>query len=149
MGKVGSTTLHRTIARSDFDVPVFHVHFLPTRKTIRNWRTETNNLTKKVLPDHLCTSITLKIGMTLFPRNEVWIIPSVRELIGRQVFLFFQIPYVFDPRFDRPVDQLDAKEVSDFLNDYLVDLGNFSFPRHWFDKEMNAYFSIDVQQFQL
>lgn len=145
MAKVGSTTVVRSLRRSDSSLPVFHVHTLTTdgsealgqfyrlcRVPSLPWAAHL--LTSRHLAEQLCRGV----------RPGCWkVVTLVRDPIARNLSLLFQIGGRLIPGFR----QLCDTERLDLLA--LLNRFERQYPRQfscmcWFDDELRRVFDVDL-----
>ena len=139
MGKVGSSTVVRTLEGLDAIGPVVHVHNLAPEKVSEN--VETLRANPGYLPKHVVTSLTLA--------NKNWgsfpckIITLTREPVGRAISFAFedwrrQLSDVPNLR------ALDPDRMIDLVMEKLQPGSPHADPGQWFKRELESVFGIDA-----
>lgn len=144
MGKVGSSTLVKTLDRLNLTRPIFHVHRI-TPSGLEYIREKGVQMGRGYPSSHYFLGKNLHSYIKDNLCNRKWtIITLTREPIGRNISAFFQsLNYRF-PRFINELDKNQEKlltiEMRDaFLKNYPHDLS-----LNWFDVELKQVFGIDV-----
>ncbi len=152
MGKVGSSSLVRSLLETGSDMDIFQVHFL-TKEWIDIVDDQYRNASKVhkrfILDEHWLASkfLSNKIAEN---KNDRWkVITLVRDPIARNISSFFQSFDIYFPD--------DAKRFYDEnadlagLSSELIDMFLNKFERHevplgWYDIHMKPVFNIDVYE---
>ena len=142
MGKVGSTTLLRTLSQFEIGLPVYQIHSLDP--TELDGVMDRYRKGRRIAPGHHYYSgryFSKQIQNDSIKRR--WkVISIVREPVARNISAFFQ-------NLDLYVDETLVKETSPelataeltriFLERYQHD-----YPLNWFDNEIKRYLGVDV-----
>jgi hypothetical protein len=141
MGKVGSTSILRSLRRIDLKRPVFHVHTL-NEDELKNMKKRYDS--RKIALGHNYYAGQL-IKELIFRKNynEKWkFITLVREPIARNISAFFQNIDLYI-NWSLKKGEFEEKEVIELIERFL---NNFQheFPLHWFDIEIQKNLGIDV-----
>jgi hypothetical protein len=141
MGRVGSTSMYRALARLDLDVPVFHAHALKYLEANGQARAPVDPRAGLHLPPQE------RVIRPLLDQN-VWkrwnLVSLIRTPIPRAISSYFHelwqghiIPN-FKERFAR--NEISSRELAaDFVENYQG-----LAPDEWFDREVRDVFGIDV-----
>lgn len=141
MGKVGSTSVFRSLEALDLDVPVYHLHFLNYLDGIEEW-------SRQAMGDDSGAVRIVQAGrrvrreMERSPRRKWNLICLVRTPITRGISNFFHHLDTTIPSFRERLthNELKASELVDyFVNHYRDDT-----PLQWFDQQIKDLFGIDV-----
>lgn len=141
MGKVGSTTMVRSLQALRLNVPVYHLHFLNEADQIEAWAKQTLQDPQKVLR---MVNISRRLRRTLNRPNapRYNLICMVRAPVPRNISMFFQNidSYIPGWRERYQAQTLDMDELTHFfLYRFLEDTPNF-----WFEREVKQVFGLDV-----
>jgi hypothetical protein len=141
MGKVGSSTIVKSLEELQLDIPIFHTHSLNIEH-LRS-REKYKRLNCQEVPPRVIQGQYLRKAIDRGLLGKSWkVISLVRDPISRNISAFFQnINDYFPDYFNRYSSgslQLD-EIVSTFLEKY-----NHDAPLNWFDQEMKEVFGIDV-----
>ncbi len=143
MGKVGSTTLLRSLQGMELDNPIFHVHTL-TGTGRQHGRSAYSASVKAQFPRSMHLLVSDYLGRELRrPRgSRRWrFITLVRDLLAQNISSFFQIIDVLVPGLAQGRTRVDMDRLKGaFLEHYGPDcLFN-----HWFERELGPVLGIDV-----
>lgn len=141
MGKVGSSTVVRTLDGLRMPAPVVRVHSLNPSKVERNIETLRKSL--GYLQEHVVTSLVLvrkQLNWGEFPCN---VITLTREPVSRAVSFAFQdwkrqLPEVTD------LDELNSERMIELVKEKLQPGSIHADPGQWFERELESVFGIDV-----
>ncbi|MGJ5642468.1 putative capsular polysaccharide synthesis family protein [Formosa sp. S-31] len=134
MGKVGSSTIYKTIKKHGPKAIVFHVHFLSDRYINETDSNRYNYQSNKRLAEKIRNTIKA------FPRHRIKIISMVREPFSRDISNIFQNPIDFIG--NRSLDDVDVLELIHSYNSKE----SHSYTLNWFDKEFKEYTGVDVYE---
>lgn len=131
MGKVGSSTVVRTLEGLDAIGPVVHVHNLAPEKVSEN--VETLRANPGYLPKHIVTSLTL--ANKNWGRFQCKVVTLTREPIGRVVSFAFedwqpQLPEVSSLR------ELEPERMIELVMKKLRPGSPHADPGQWFEREL-------------
>jgi hypothetical protein len=136
MGKVGSSSVLKSLKQYEPDVTTYHVHGL-TEESINSME---NIYRQKWFPgagpDHLWQSQYIRKNIKKYPNRWNWnIITLVRDPIARNISAFFQTLFlVYDQK------TLDYGKLADL---FLAEFDHET-PLVWFGREIQGVFGIDV-----
>lgn len=141
MGKVGSSTVMRTLEGLHSPDPVIRVHSLNPAKVSKDIDRLRANL--GYLDEHVITSLTLVrkgVDWGEFPCN---VITLTREPVGRAISFAFQdwrqqLPEVSD------LNELQTERMVERVLEKLQEESEHSDPGRWFERELESVFDIDV-----
>ncbi len=147
MGKVGSSTVSKTLEKLNINNSIFHVHFL-SDKNINDLILRYKNLTKSIVPMHLIRSKYLVKKFDL-KKDKIKIITLTREPVGRIVSDFFQNIYYESPELIYKEDKINYDIASEKVKDRILkyDIEN-EYAATWFEKEFKEALGIDVYNFE-
>lgn len=140
MGKVGSSTVYRSLKASGIKNPIYQVHHLSNdldvqkkahRKIGRN-------------PYHLELSRALQKRISLKNKFKFKIITLVREPISREISNFFENPLFVSSDINDAHGNIDPIKAVDYLDRLFRDPHAFDYMFNWFDRELKTVFGIDV-----
>ncbi len=144
MGKVGSTTVHRSLSGADLGVEIHKVHYL-SDEGVREGKAFYENLAQTVPFPHEET--TMKLREQIEERMDAhWrVVTLVREPIARDVSQFFQLldllhPELIDNEGNPKTERIARALTAQFMNYDETK----SYTCTWFDKEIKKVFGIDV-----
>jgi len=148
MGKVGSTSVYRSLKLIDLGMHVFHVHFLSpegvswAENVYKREFSRTNRIER-----HIFDSLYLRKRIDEEEVDKPWkVITLVRDPIARNLSSFFQTFNLEFPEFgyehrvkSMPIEDLVAELEALFFEKFYHDR-----PLTWFDEEMKLVFGVDV-----
>jgi len=148
MGRVGSTSILRSLEASKLNLPIFHVHRLT--KDYINKREE---IYKKHFTSfqgrhrHLLQSQYLRQQINQGLINKKWnIVTLVRDPIAKNVSSFFKsgLELMFDYKLKQENYYSDKRnDVKELINIFLEEY-NHEIPLTWFGHELKSVFEIDI-----
>ena len=149
MGKVGSTTIKRSLQALDLDAPIYHIHVLSQEgiDRIEGIYRRTWARGQHPRPLHLWHSQFLRKQILRGMNNKRRkVITLVRDPIARNISSFFE---VLDLELEFQYEQKASQMQLDHLVDELIENFWNRFIHHerpltWFDDELKAVFGIDV-----
>lgn len=162
VGKVGTSSVVATLAKSLNSRPVVHVHFL-SRDNLRHseltyrGRARAYQRTSKMrrfLPHHVWLGEQIREAIDSAPPGTVWdVVTLVRDPVARNVSAFFQnLEREHDIWLAEALNARTPGQIADhlvqlFLQDY-VDSGHNPVadgdPLTWFSDELESVFNVDV-----
>ena len=139
MGKVGSTSIVRSLEKEKLSMPVFQVHYL-NPKVVEKFIKKPFEGTIAL---HTLTSrYLLKLMEKGIEGGEPWkIISPVREPVARNISAFFENIKGRVPGLDARIER--GEVTDDELIKYFMDSPQH-LPLSWFNIEMKPVFGIDV-----
>ena len=142
MGKVGSSTVARSLNRSSIDLPVYHTHFLSQDGINRvEARYRDDGL---MVPAHIRRSQDLRWRVS---KGETgWLVVSlVRDPIARSVSDLFQNASTLWPELVDDNGNVDPDLALEWISSRLASFDEETdYVCTWFDQEMQPVFNIDV-----
>lgn len=145
MGKVGSSTIRRSLNALNRDIYIYHLHYM---SGIDNM---IGQCKRQYLPlqDHILASIYCKrmVEKTLNGR-KIDVITLVRDPIAKNISQFFQSVEVAYPELDyhNKVHSMDLGVLVKELRDFYLDKFLHDDPLIWFDIELKQFLKIDVYE---
>lgn len=141
MGKVGSSTVVRTLEGMNVSTPVIHIHTLNPQKV--SAKVEALRSNPGYLHEHVVTSRTLVNKRLDWGRFPCRIITLTREPVGRAISFAFQdwkrqLPDVSGP------NELDPERMIELVREKLQPGSFHANPGQWFERELRAIFNIDA-----
>ena len=147
MGKVGSSTIVKSLEASNLSQPIYKVHFLNpdiNKKRWENQKSYKNLLAPNylIIDQYFCENIDNLVAQ----KEKIKIITSVRDPIARGISSFFQNITHFFPNVYRKLENKEI-DIEDLIQMYWED------PEaeerryralNWFDQELNSILDIDV-----
>ena len=157
MGKVGSSTLAKSLREACTDYEIFQVHFL-TKEFInrvdKQYRDASKACNKIIIDQHLLESMYLEKKIIHRPIQSKWkVITIVRDPIARNISSFFQAFPIYFAKENADIqnNNLTQKEKIDLMIELFINkFERHNVPLEWFDVHMKPVFNIDVyeQDFQ-
>jgi len=153
MGKVGSTTLVRSLQAAVPGAHVYHVHALtPTAITRHHRLYQQNFLRGRTIPRHHLESVYLRRLLdTAEATNKYWkVVTLVRDPVARNVSSFFQTLDLYFGVGDK-LRSSEPRELVPELQELFrqsYETQRFEFrhdtPLTWLESELEAVFAVDV-----
>ena len=144
MGKVGSTTISRSLKKANLPNPVYQIHFL-SEQGIQFAENAHLKGVFSAVPRHLKRSKALRKKMEREAGSRWLLVTLVREPISRIVSNFFQNMIEFYPDVIEDKEKIDHSKVCAYLMDSVTAFADSKdYISRWFDMEINAVFVIDV-----
>ena len=142
MGKVGSTSVSKSLKAAGLINYVFDIHFL-SKDLIkyRNFYVESGIVP---VPYHLDLGLSLRKRIIRGGCNEFKIISMVRDPIARQISDIFENLELICMEAKMPSVLFDAVEIYNFIEKKFADDSFFDYVFNWFDNELKKVFGIDV-----
>ena len=153
MGKVGSTSVWRSLESLDLELPVYHIHSLTAANIQRNLnRAQTNFPTFRAIYSELIQAEYLRRQLDRGNIKSPWsVITLVRDPMAKTLSSFFQALEVelhggIDYREGsqtEPQQQIVDTVLARFYEVY-VNNPNRQHPFDWFDRELKTNLGMDV-----
>ena len=142
MGKVGSSSVVRTLEHLKLDVPILHVHTLSSDHLDFAINKQRNSVSP-YLHKHLITSSILvkELQKGIFPCR---IISLTREPVARAISFLFEDLKKQAPDAILPNKKLDIEILKSTLDQLLSKDSGIADPSQWFENELNHCLGIDV-----
>lgn len=142
MGKVGSSSVVRTLEHLRLGRPVLHVHTLDAdhvKRAIRKQRASVS----PYLPEHLIASSLLvdRLAEGDFPCQ---IVTLTREPVGRAISFVFEDWKKKALQAQRADGRLDIDAMADAVTNLLHEHAGHADPGQWFERELHAGLGVDV-----
>ena len=148
MGKVGSSSIYRSIKSGWTQSPVYHLHVLSEDNLNALDRVIRESYPKtRFIPEHLIAGEFLRRYLpTTTPKQKWKIITLVRDPIARNVSSFFQDlttrhAYL---NYSQLIDNDDIEGTSRLLIEAFLNNHDHHRPLNWFDMELKRVFNMDV-----
>jgi len=150
MGKVGSSSLQRSLQQLKLNANIYHVHALEPnsirdmkRNAKKNFpKSVFRNLRRSFLKIYSDAKVAKMVSYYLKRDRKFFIVSLVREPVARNISAFFQIA---DRRFVDFHDRVQEGSLGvDELMSVFLEKHDHEWPLIWFDKEMKWAFDIDV-----
>lgn len=152
MGKVGSSSVLRSLKALDLNIYCYHVHALNPEE-IKNIEKIYKHVTKvkgtAVIDPHVITSLYLRKQLDKGPKGTKWkVISLVRDPITRNISGFFE---AFDRYFPKVANEYNSNNIKmedriDELTNLFLENYNHTVPIVWFDLNLKPVFGIDVYE---
>ena len=140
MGKVGSTSIEKTLKEMNLDIPIYHTHFL-NHDRLESHIKRLKDRNSPIL-EHLKVSQHLTKELSTGPKNKKWkIVTLVRDPIARNISAFFENG---DKYYSNFLEECQSGKsnvellTQDFMRKYAHDI-----PLTWLDEEIKKVFGID------
>jgi hypothetical protein len=142
MGKVGSSTIKKSLAHADIDLPVYQVHFLSRSEIERVKRVYRQK--ELSIPAHLRRSRYIRSRIDA--GEDKWLIVTLfREPIARKVSNIFENAHNLWPEITDDNGRIDLRLAKEHLHSELDSFDEKSdYTCTWFDKELRSVFSVDL-----
>lgn len=147
MGKVGSSSIVKSLKDSNVINDVYHIHDLNDDTLKRDEEIYKRQFgVTRLFPYHLWQAQFVKRILNREKGSKIWkIVSLVRDPVARNISTFFQtlrlehsIGYHEDP------EGLVPERLNELFRVFLEDVENHDYPLKWFDAELNANFGVDV-----
>ncbi|RIK18510.1 MAG: hypothetical protein DCC52_15825 [Chloroflexi bacterium] len=141
MGKVGSTTIYRSLQELDLDVPIYQLHFLTELDDVAAWAQEHLNQPATALRA-VERARRVRQEIQANPEQSWNLVSMVRLPIPRLISSFWENIESNVPEFQRrhAAGKLSAQEIIDiFLHNLPHDWAEY-----WYDRQLKSIFEIDV-----
>ncbi|MEL7069112.1 MAG: putative capsular polysaccharide synthesis family protein [Cyanobacteria bacterium J06581_3] len=156
MGKVGSTSLFKSLRKADSAFEVYHCHALTKRGINDIEEAYRSNLFRKgTVHEHLIHSQYLRQRLNTQDDDQRWkIITLVRDPVAREVSAFFQQLYaMYSYSVENELKNKSKEKVAEELRELFLHKFSsyqennknwFNSTLNWFDIELKQVFEIDV-----
>jgi len=144
MGKVGSSTIRRSINALNLNIHPYHLHYMSGIDYM------VGLCRKQLLPlrEHILSSIYCKklIKKSIAEGKKTKIITLVREPIAKNISQYFQSIRVSYPEFEyeKKEKTLDQEQLIDEMISFFLENFIHDDPLVWFDVELKRFTKIDV-----
>ena len=139
MGKVGSSSIYRTLQQSGIKNPIYQVHYLSDDLTAQ--KIKHSKVGKFPYHLELGSALQKKIPKK---RIKVKIISLVREPVSREISNFFQNHWFVSSDIYDERGIIDSKKAAEYLDKVLSAPHTFDDMFNWFDRELKSVFNIDI-----
>ena len=142
MGKVGSSTVYRSLLAASLPNSIFHLHCLSD-----DLITQRSNLKKAGVyppPYHIYLGEATQKQLNEHPDFPIKIISLVRDPIALKIFDIFQNPSFTEESIQTDTGLIDSQKASKYINNTLSNSQGFPYIYEWFNKELKTVFDIDV-----
>jgi hypothetical protein len=144
MGKVGSSTVYRSLANVKLSGPIYHVHFL-SQEGIDNAERYFLSLQTPQVPEHIERSRQLRKRLDRGKDTQWKIITLVREPAARDISDLFQNVDSYWPELLDEEGKVRTNEALEFLQGRFLEYDETTnYTCTWFDRELKEVFNIDV-----
>lgn len=142
MGKVGSTTVSKSLNAAGLKNFIYDIHFLSD--DLYKYHKLYNDSGIVPVPYHIDLGMALRKRIIRGSFNKFKIISMVRDPIGRQVSNIFENPDLLDTDIRNSDGLVDAVKILKFIEKKFAEDSFFDYVFNWFDKELKKVFDIDV-----
>jgi hypothetical protein len=142
IGKVGSTTVYRTIEKIIKNYPVYHIHTLDPEKVDKNYNHINlyENYQKNYRWDAVKQTITSKHLISqldkILKEKNLKVITIVRDPIAREISAFFEK--------NRLMPEINSMKIEDLIKIFWQQKGLTNRQGNWLNNELNKYLEFDV-----
>ncbi len=152
MGKVGSTTILKTLKASELDNPIYHIHDLK-QETLKKDEKHYKNLFRghyrhRIRPFHLWESQYLRSRLEKGNTKKWKIITVVRDPVARNISAFFQtLQSEVDLDYHQFLSMNNSqtqKVIEELIDIFLNRIRWHDYPLKWLDAELQDVLGIDV-----
>lgn len=140
MGKVGSTTIYRSLKAASVPNPVLHLHFLS--EDLSGYKEAAQQAGLFPIPYHLVLGDTVR--KFLIPGVRCKIISLVRDPVALAISAIFENPAFFQENIYTSQKTIDPEKTCRYLEQRQTELTFLDYANEWFDKELKRVFDIDV-----
>ena len=145
MGKVGSTTVYRSLKEIKLPNPIFHVHCLTNSGVKKAKVFYKTNSKEIIIPPHIRLSEILLSKLDRSNSTKMKIITLVREPIGFKISNFFQNIEILSPNLIDENGRFDKDNILSFLENRIKMYDTKTeYVDTWFDNEIKIFCGIDV-----
>jgi Putative capsular polysaccharide synthesis protein len=142
MGKVGSSTVYKSLKSTPLSDSVLHLHFLST--DLSKIRERYKKIGIYPPPYHIYLGESVRKILCRNPNLPCKIISLVRDPIAVVVSSVFQNPHFAAESLTTHEDTIDPEKAIQYLNRKLREPSTFSYVNQWFDKELKRVLDVDV-----
>lgn len=153
MGKVGSTSMMKSLQTYSLPYDLFQVHVLTRdwiNKVHMQYRRASRVHGRAIVDEHMMASMYLRDLLDRdFDRKEWKVISFVRDPIARNVSAFFQAFSIYFPDLAKSHQETSPaleQRVPELIKTFLEQFEEHDTPLHWFETHMQPTFGIDVYQ---
>lgn len=142
MGKVGSSTVYKSLSRASLPNPILFLHFLSDDLPI--YKQAHRNAGIYPFPDHLYLSEATRRQLKKHKNFPLKVISLVRDPVAITISNLFQNPQFAEQSVLDGMGAIDLQKAGAYLNRELICQHSFPYIYEWFNKELKAVFGIDV-----
>ncbi|MGF1480476.1 MAG: putative capsular polysaccharide synthesis family protein [Cyanophyceae cyanobacterium] len=152
MGKVGSTTIWRSLESLNLGIPVYHVHRLSPEAVKRGLQKAKDNFSSlKTIHPEVVHAEYLRSQLDQLPLKKPWkVITLVRDPVARTISKFFEknkrkilVSKAEVDSGNQNYQETLEKLLTAFSEKYIQD-ANPPHPYLWFERELKANFGCDL-----
>ncbi len=144
MGKVGSSSVYRSLHQAGLPNPIYHVHFLDQdniRDIIQQYYRKSNVLR----PKHLFVGMALGKKLLKVKKRRLKVITLVRDPIARAVSDLFENANLFSDNLMDAEGRYQENAIKQYLEDLFADFEERTdYTATWFDREIHKVLKINV-----
>jgi hypothetical protein len=142
MGKVGSSTVYKSLKNTPLSNSVLHLHFLST--DLPKIKERYKKAGKYPPPYHIYLGESVRKILCRNPNLPCKIISLVRDPIAVVVSSLFQNPHLAPLSLTTDKNTIDPEKVIRYLDRKLREPTTFSYVNEWFDRELKRVLDVDV-----
>ena len=142
MGKVGSSTVYRSLLDASIPNSVFHLHFLSD--DLPKHRGFLKQAGIYPPPYHIYLGEATQKLLNKHQDFPIKIISLVRDPIAFIISNIFQNPSFAEESIQTDTGLIDPQKASKYINGKLSNPQEFTYIYEWFNKELKTVFGIDV-----
>ena len=150
MGKVGSTSVIKTIKAVSKRYGAYHLHFLNKENIVQAERKLAQLVgRKKYNANSWCLAeskfIRAKLERMIRKKNKLKIVTLVRDPIGRNLSSFFENIERYSKALNIDIAKSSPQEIFDIFQNKFHE---HNYVLNWFDEEIKSVFTIDVYNYK-
>lgn len=143
MGKVGSSSVYKSLKSERLRNPIFFVHFLSN--DLIHYKQVYQNSGIQAAPYHLELGMVLRNYILKNKRKlKFKIISMVRDPIARQISDVFQNPEIMKIDIKNQNGLINKNRAMALIQENFSNLRTFDYIFKWFDREIKSVFGIDA-----
>lgn len=142
MGKVGSSTVYRSLRATDRAAATLQLHFLSD--DLARYRQATVEAGTNPPPQHFYLSHAVRRRLARQPGQPLSLISLVRDPVALMMSNLFENPQFAAEYVCSATGQVDGAKAMAYLEHALRYPSSFDYIYTWFDRELKTVFDIDV-----
>jgi len=142
MGKVGSSTVYKSLMNTSLSKPILHLHFLS--QDLSKHRHTLKQAGVYPPPYHIYLGEATRKLLNRHQDVPIKIISLVRDPIACLISDIFQNPYFAEESILTDTGLIDSQKASRYIDRNLSDPNAFTYIFEWFNRELKTVFGIDV-----
>jgi hypothetical protein len=142
VGKVGSSTIHRSLLDANFPNPILYPHYLT--QDLAQYKAMFSEAGMIHLPYHLYLSHYVCGALKKQPDIPCKVISMVRDPVALVISNLFENPEFSQEYLSTDNRIIDSEKAVNYLQRYLAYSYAFDHINDWFDRELKIVFGLDV-----